>query len=121
MYVILKSKVLKIVDLAQDKKAVDIIALDLRKTANFCDFFVIMTGTSGTHIKSIADGINQGLRKGGFGTHHAEGYRQSKWVVLDYLSVIVHIFDEEARGFYDLEHLWADAPKLRIKLNKEAD
>jgi len=117
--IVLKSKVLKIVELAQDKKAVDITALDLRKTANFCDFFVILTGTSATHIKSIADGINEGLRKEGVRTHHAEGYRESKWVVLDYFSVIVHIFDEETRLFYDLEHLWSDA--RRLKLNKKVN
>ncbi|MFH1093798.1 MAG: ribosome silencing factor [Candidatus Omnitrophota bacterium] len=113
------SKVIKIVKLAVDKKAVDITALDLRKAANFCDFFVIITGTSATHIKSIADGINEGLRKDGMGVHHAEGYREAKWVVLDYFSVIVHIFDEETRFFYDLEHLWSDAPKL--KLNKKVN
>ncbi len=110
-----KSKVLKIVELALDKKAFDVIALDLRKTANFCDYFVILTGTSATHIKSIADGINKGLRKDGMRTHHLEGYRESKWVVLDYFSVIVHIFDEDTRLFYDLEHLWSDAPKLKLK------
>lgn len=114
MLIELKSKVLKIIELAKDKKAIDIIALDLRKTANFCDYFVILTGTSTTHIKSIADGINEGLRKAGMRTHHAEGYRESKWVVLDYFSVIVHIFDEETRLFYDLENLWADAAKLRL-------
>ena len=117
----LMSKVLKIIELAEDKKAVDITALDLRKKANFCDFFVILTGTSATHIKSIADGINDGLRKVDMRTHHAEGYRESKWVVLDHFSVIVHIFDEETRLFYDLENLWSDAPILRLnkKVNKK--
>ena len=106
---------MEIVELAMDKKAIDVVALDLRKTANFCDYFVILTGTSTTHIKSIADGINDGLRKVGMRTHHAEGYRESKWVVLDHFSVIVHIFDEDTRFFYDLENLWSDAPKLKLK------
>ena len=93
----MKNKVIKIVELAQDKKAVNITALDLRKVCNFCDFFIILTGTSQTHIKSIADGINEG----------------------DYSNVIVHIFDEEARDFYDLEHLWSDAPSLDLLKGKK--
>lgn len=115
----MKSRVLKIVELARDNKAIDITALDLRRVSNFCDFFVILTGTSKTHIKAIADAISDELRKSGLRTHHAEGYQESRWIVLDYLSVIVHIFDEETRSFYDLEHLWADATKVSLKAVKK--
>jgi ribosome-associated protein len=116
---VLRNRVLRIVELARDNKAIDITALDLRRVSNFCDFFVILTGTSKTHIKAIADSISGEMRSSGLRTHHAEGYQESRWVVLDYLSIIVHIFDEETRSFYDLEHLWADAAKLNLKPAKK--
>lgn len=108
----LNSKVSMIVEFAKEKKSLYSVVLDLRKIANFCDFFVILTGTSKPHIRAIADGINEGLSGQGVKAHHCEGYHESKWVVLDYADVIVHIFDNETRSFYDLEHLWADAPKV---------
>jgi len=111
----LKNKALKIAELAHDKKALEIVVLDLRKVSNFCDYFVIASGNSTTHIRAIADGINRGLKDAGKRAHHLEGYRESRWVVLDYESIIVHIFDEETRFFYDLEHLWSDAKKVKTK------
>ena len=111
----MKKKALKIVEIAQDHKAIDPVVLDLRKVSNFCDFFVVLTGTSHPHIRAIADGIKAGLKKQGIRNIHLEGYRQSRWIVLDYASVIVHIFDEESRYYYDLEHLWADAKVVKLK------
>ncbi|MFH2137200.1 MAG: ribosome silencing factor [Candidatus Omnitrophota bacterium] len=102
-----KNKALRIAELAADKKASDIVILDLRKVLNFCDFFVIVTGTSKIHNKAIADGIFDGLRQEKEQVGHREGYAQAAWIVLDCSSVIVHVFDEETRNFYDLEHLWA--------------
>lgn len=119
MQINLKSRALKIVEFAQRIKALNSVVLDLRKISNFCDYFVILTGTSKTHIKSIADGINEGLRKEGIRINHAEGYEYSKWIILDYSSVIVHIFDEQTRNFYDLEHLWADAPNVLTKTKRK--
>jgi len=116
----LKNRILRIVELARDNKALDITALDLRSVSNFCDFFVILTGTSKTHIKAISDAISSEMRKTGVRAHHAEGYRESRWVVLDYTSLIVHIFDEETRSFYDLEHLWADAARLNLNPQKKS-
>lgn len=113
----MKDKVLKIVELAEEVKAEDIVVLDLRKICNFCDYFVICTGTSSTHIQAIADQINSRLRDSGFKANAQEGYQSSRWVVLDYASVMVHVFDQEAREFYDLENLWAKAKK--IDLNKK--
>jgi len=122
MAVRLNSKVSKIVEFAREKKSLYPVVLDLRKVANFCDFFIILTGTSRPHIKAIADGINEGLSGQGMKFHHCEGYNESKWVVLDYADVIVHIFDDETRSFYDLEHLWADAPKvIQNRKKKQGD
>ncbi|MBI4846694.1 MAG: ribosome silencing factor [Candidatus Omnitrophica bacterium] len=114
----MKSKAMKIVEIAQSKKALNPIVLDVRKISNFCDFFVIFTGSSKTHICSIADEIDKEMRLLGVRAHHLEGYKDSQWVVLDYSSVIVHIFDEETRAFYDLEHLWADASKVGKKTQR---
>lgn len=80
--------------------------------ATFCDYFVIATGTSATHIRAVADGIQESLKKLGVRQHHIEGYREAVWVVVDYGSVVVHVFEENARQFYDLERLWADAPRV---------
>ena len=113
----MKEKALKIVELAEDVKANDIVLLDLRKICNFCDYFVVCTGTSSTHIKAIADHINTALRQDGVRSHHREGYSESRWIVLDFNSVIVHIFDEDTRDFYNLENLWKEAKK--IDLNKK--
>ncbi|MFH1458912.1 MAG: ribosome silencing factor [Candidatus Omnitrophota bacterium] len=110
----MKKRALKIVELAQAVKAIEPVILDLRKVSNFCDFFVIITGTSQTHIRAIADNIETGLKKQSLTSRHKEGYKYTHWVVLDYNSVIVHIFNDETRKFYDLEHLWADAPIVEI-------
>jgi len=112
---VLKNKAVEIAEIAGGYKALDTVILDLRKVSNFCDFFVILTGTSQTHIRSIADGINKEMHKYRLQNYHLEGYRESRWVVLDYSRVVVHIFDEETRNFYNLERLWADAPRLNIQ------
>ena len=107
-----EKKALKIIEFAEDKQALDIKMLDLRKVSNFCDFFVILTGTSNTHCRAIADGIVKGLRASKEKLSHKEGYQDPQWIVLDYLSVIVHIFDDETRKYYDLEELWSNAPRV---------
>ncbi|MBU4304669.1 MAG: ribosome silencing factor [Candidatus Omnitrophica bacterium] len=120
----MKSKALKIVSIAEEKKVVEPVILDVRKISTFCDFFVIVTGTSQMHIRSIADAIEEEMKKEGVRCNHREGDYASRWVVLDYASVVVHIFDEEMRSFYDLEHLWADASRLSKKakiLNKRKE
>ncbi|MFH1061336.1 MAG: ribosome silencing factor [Candidatus Omnitrophota bacterium] len=111
----MKDKVLRIVELAEEVKADDIVVLDLRKICNFCDYFVICTGTSSTHVKGIADQINARLKECGFTTNPRASYQESRWIVLDYASVMVHVFDQEAREFYDLENLWAQAKKMNLK------
>ncbi|MBU1087402.1 MAG: ribosome silencing factor [Candidatus Omnitrophica bacterium] len=108
-------KVKKIIELAEAVKAEDIVVLDLRKICTFCDYFIICTGTSSTHIKAIADQINSTLRDYGFKAQSREGYQESRWIVLDYASVLVHIFDQDARDFYALENLWSKGKKVNLK------
>ena len=100
-----------IVEGIRDKKGKNITVLDLRKIQNaICDFYVICTGDSNTHVSAIADGINDKARKEmSEKPWHTEGLTNSEWVLVDYVSVTGHIFKNEAREFYDIEGLWADA------------
>ncbi len=100
---------------AYDKKAEEIVALDLRGISTFTDFFVICTGNSDPQLKAIAGSIREGLRDELQTAPLAvDGYPVSQWMVLDYAQVIVHIFHESKRDFYDLETLWNDAPRLDL-------
>jgi ribosome-associated protein len=102
-------------ELAADKKAEDIIAIDLRGISNFTDFFVICSGTSEPHLKAIAGEVVERLKHDDRVTPHAvDGYPMSHWIVIDYGDVVVHIFHAEKRGFYSLEDLWSDAPRLKL-------
>ena len=75
---------------------------------------VIATGTSSTHVKSLADEVEYQLNEAGVSVSHIEGYRSNSWILLDYVDVIVHIFSEEARDYYDLERLWKDGKEIEI-------
>ncbi len=101
--------------LALDKKAEDVIIIDLRKMSAPTEYFVICTGTSDKHVKAIADSIVEGTEKKGIKAWHIEGYRARRWILLDYVDVVVHIFEPETRKFYSLESLWGDAPIEEVK------
>jgi ribosome-associated protein len=102
---------------ASNKKAEEIIALDLRGISSLTDFFVICSGTSEPHLKAIAGEIEDSLRTDhGLRPQNVDGYPLSQWVVVDYYDVLVHIFHSEKRGFYSLEDLWSDAPRLKLAL-----
>jgi ribosome-associated protein len=106
---------LRCANYASDKQAEDIVALDLRGISTFTDFFVICTGGSEPQLKAIAGGITEGLRtEFGVKPTNREGGPLSQWVVLDYGSVVVHIFHASKRDLYSLEDLWNDAPKLAL-------
>jgi ribosome-associated protein len=100
---------------AADKKAVDIVALDLREIASFTEFFIIATGNNQRQVQAIADEINEQLKKQ-LQTRpvRIEGYNSAEWVLLDYGDFIFHIFNGEAREFYDLARLWRDARKVEV-------
>jgi ribosome-associated protein len=99
---------------AEDKKAVDIALLDLRKAAGFADYFLICSGTNARQIRAIADGIMEALAIAGSKPAHVEGYGRSEWILLDYFDFIVHIFAPETRLFYSLERLWGNAERVEI-------
>jgi ribosome-associated protein len=97
---------------AADKKGADIVVLDLRDVAGYTDFFVIVSGTSDRQAKAIHDGIHQGLKKHeGLLPRRVEGLGEARWILMDYLDVVVHVFTPETRDFYRLEALWGDVPR----------
>jgi ribosome-associated protein len=100
-----------VAELAADKKALDIVEIDLRSVIDYTDYFVICSGTSDRQVKAICDGIHAGLKHAhGVSPRRVEGLAQARWVLMDYLDVVVHVFVPELREFYALERLWGEAP-----------
>lgn len=98
-----------------DRKALDPVALDLRGISSIADFFVILTGTSDRHVQALAENIMEAFKTVGVSLLGSEGLREGKWVLLDYGEVVVHVFLEPVREYYDIERLWVDAPHLDIE------
>lgn len=108
----LPKEVMAAVRAARDKKATDVVALDLRKAGGFTDYFVIATGTNARQTQAIADAITETLRKElGERPALSEGLEKSEWILLDYFDFVVHIFSRERRAFYGLERLWGNAER----------
>lgn len=97
---------------AQDKKAEDVVVLDLRKTVAFTDYFVICTGTNSRQVRAIADGVIDALAAEGAKPAHLEGYDRSEWILIDYFDFVVHVFGPETRVFYGLDRLWGNAERI---------
>ena len=106
----LPSEVGRAAELALDRKAQDVTLLDLRNLSSATDFFLIATGRSDTHVSAIADHVIDELKKEGVRPVGVEGLRGGRWVLVDYVDFVVHIFHPAAREFYQLERLWGDAP-----------
>jgi len=94
---------------AADKKALDVVVLDLRKAAGFTDFFVICSGGNVRQVHAIADAVVEALGEDGIKPAHVEGYDRSEWILIDYFDFVVHVFGPETRIFYGLERLWGNA------------
>jgi ribosome-associated protein len=97
---------------AADNRGRDILIIDLRKLTTLVDFFVIASGTSRRQIHAMADEIDRALGQLGEKRIGIEGYNESHWVLLDYGDIVVHLFDDNTRRYYDLENLWGDAPRV---------
>lgn len=97
-----------------DKKGKDLKVLYTADQTTLADYFVLCTGTSNTQVRALAEAVEEALSKAGEEPHHIEGHRDGTWVLMDYSVVVVHIFTEEAREFYDLERLWKDAKDVDI-------
>lgn len=102
-------------ELAADRKARDLVVLDLRGLSSATDFFIVATGTSDIHVRGIAEHIIEELKKRGSRPSHVEGLQGGRWVLVDYIDFVVHVFHPAARDFYELERLWGDAPLLTVE------
>ncbi len=104
-----------VIELAADRKAVEIVALDVRSIVGYADTFVICTGRSDRQVKAIHDAIHAGLKaEYGMLPRKVEGVSEARWILMDYLDVVVHIFTPEMRDFYRLEQLWGEAPARTV-------
>jgi ribosome-associated protein len=101
--------------LAEEKKAKETLVMELSGLSDVADYFLIASGTSERHVRTIADAIETGMKEQGVGPFSIEGYREGRWVIIDYHDVIVHVFLEQLRELYDLESLWIEAKKFRIE------
>jgi ribosome-associated protein len=110
----LSSEITTAVAAALDKKAIDLIVLDLRSGSAFTDFFIICTGANSRQVQALADGIEQALSKEGTKPSLVEGRSHAEWILIDYFDFIVHIFTPATRDFYALERLWGDAQRVEI-------
>ena len=102
------------IEAAEAKQAVNLVLLDLRKSAVFTDFFVIASGTNTRQVRAIADGVMDALAAKGAKPSYVEGYDRSEWILLDYFDFIVHVFGPQTRLFYDLERLWGNADRVEV-------
>jgi ribosome-associated protein len=109
-------RAIPIASAALDKKAQQLVALDVHDVTSVADTFILVTGTSDRHARSIADGIIEQVREAGEKPIGVEGYDEGRWVLIDLGDVIVHVFQAEVREAYDLERLWSDAPPLELGL-----
>ena len=109
-----KQKAILCARAALDHKAIDLAILEVKKLSSFADYFVISSGSSDRQVQAIASHIEEKLGKQGLHPLGIEGKREGRWVLLDYGDVVIHIFYQPVREFYDLERLWSDAPKLEL-------
>ena len=104
----------RIVSVASDRKAIDIRVLDVRGMVGYTDYFVICSGNTERQTKAIHDAVHESLKASGVLPRRVEGAREARWVLMDYLDAVVHIFTPDAREFYRLEQLWGEAPSREV-------
>jgi ribosome-associated protein len=105
--------------IAIDNRAQDVVLLDLRGVTDMTDFFLIASGTSDTHVRAIGQHVIEDMKKEGSPVHHVEGLEKGRWVLLDYVDFVVHVFHPTLRNFYQLERLWADAEQIPLEAVQE--
>ncbi len=110
----LTGDIAKAVRAALDKKALDVVVLDLRQTPAFTDFFLLCSGQNVRQVQAIADAVDEALRAAKNKPAHVEGYKRGEWILMDFFTFIVHVFTPQTRDFYSLERLWGDAERIEV-------
>ena len=118
---ILDERVMGALHAASEKKAIDPVVLDLREIASFTDYFVIVSGANERQVQAISDEIYEQLKKAGHAAARVEGYKTAEWILLDYGDFVVHVFEQKARKFYDLERLWRESKRVALPAEFGAD
>ena len=101
-------------DLAENRKAENVVVLDVTKVSSITDYFVIATGTNRRQVQAISDEVVEQLKHSGTRAARVEGYQTAEWILVDYGDFVLHVFDEKARRFYDLERLWREASRIDV-------
>lgn len=110
----LDERILTALHAAGEKKAIDMVVLDLRGIATFTDYFMIASGANQRQVQAISDEVVVNLKKAGTPAARVEGYQSAEWILLDYCDFIVHVFSDKSRRFYDLERLWRDGKRIQL-------
>jgi ribosome-associated protein len=110
----LSGDIAKAVKAALDKKAMDVVVLDLRHTPAFTDFFLLCSGQNTRQVQAIADAVEDTLHAAKVRPSHVEGYERAEWILMDFFTFIVHVFTPQTRDFYSLERLWGDAERIEV-------
>jgi ribosome-associated protein len=110
----LDERVLAALHAASEKKALEPVVLDLREIASFTDYFVIVGGANERQVQAISDEVYESLKKLGHTAARVEGYKTAEWILLDYGDFVVHVFEQKARKFYDLERLWRESKRVEL-------
>jgi ribosome-associated protein len=105
-----KTTAKKVVRFALEKKALQVDLMDVRKITTVTDFFIVCSGNSDVHVKAIADSVVDNCKKDGMEVYNVEGYESRRWILIDLIEIVVHIFKPDVRSYYQLERLWGDAP-----------
>jgi ribosome-associated protein len=110
----LDERVLATLHAASEKKAIEPVVLDLREISSFTDYFVIVCGANERQVQAISDAVYESLKKAGHAAARVEGYKTAEWILLDYGDFVVHVFEQKARKFYDLERLWRESKRVEL-------
>jgi ribosome-associated protein len=117
----LDERVLAALHAASEKKALEPVVLDLREIASFTDYFVIVSGANERQVQAISDEVYESLKKAGHAAARVEGYKTAEWILLDYGDFVVHVFEQKARKFYDLERLWRESQRVELPAEFSAE